>query len=680
FPVFARAWDEACAHLDPALTEVVFEGSQEELDRTEVAQPALFAFQVALAALLAAHGVRPSFLVGHSVGEVAAAHLAGVLDLRDAATLVRARAALLRELPADGAMAEVRAGAAEVAAALRDVPGVGVAAVNTQDATVVSGDGAAVDEVVARWRRAGVDAGRLRTRGAFHSHHCDPMVPELAAVAATLAFRAPRVPVVSTVLGEPTDEITTPGYGARQLRAPVLFHRATTWLHAHDPSLLPIPSTANGPSALLNWLARAHTGGLPVDWRGLVPHARRVTLPTYPFQRESCWAGEEEQAGDPEATDFVAPVEVSADADTIRFSLEDLEDLEDADAAVEAAVEAEAEQDPAAPDEADEAEPEPDEVAEAEYEPEPDEVAEAEYESEPDDTPPADSEQEPLELPPAPLPSEALPFEALPSEFITPPVPAAGAPDSTDGLLSVPLDGVDGAVPDTGVFDVPGAEPIAGVGTACRLPGGVDSPGALWRLLSEGGDAIVPLPPADRGWESGGPGGYLDGAGEFDAAFFGLSPSEALATDPRQRLLLETTWEALEDAGVDPTSLRDTTTGTFVGVGADHPDAPGGCPSATSGRIAQALGLVGPAVTVATACSSSLVAVHLASESLRSGESGLALVGGVEVLSTPEATKRQVDGPKRKPFSERPDDTGWSEGVAVLVLERLSDALAAGHP
>ncbi|MFI9155808.1 SDR family NAD(P)-dependent oxidoreductase [Streptomyces sp. NPDC053367] len=253
-------------------------------------------------------------------------------------------------------------------------------------------------------------------------------------------------------------------------------------------------------------------------------------------------------------------------------------------------------------------------------------------------------------------------------------------------------------------------EPLAIIGIGCRYPGGVTSAEDLWEIVAEGRDVIGPLP-TDRGWDLerlyspdrerigttyARGGGFLTGMGDFDAEFFGISPREAVAMDPQQRLLLETAWETLEHAGIDPTSLRGTDTGVFVGItGSDYGilvpgeyegyRVTGTMSSVASGRIAYTLGLEGPAVSVETACSSSGVALHQAAQALRGGECSLALAGGVTFMTTPitmtEFSRQGANSPdgRCRAYAASADGTGFSDGLGLVLLERLSDARRNGR-
>ncbi|MFF7172628.1 SDR family NAD(P)-dependent oxidoreductase [Streptomyces pseudovenezuelae] len=344
FPAFATVFGELCDAftplLDRPLREVIDDPDGDLLHRTDYAQPALFAYEVALHALLADCGVRPDFVVGHSIGELAAAHIAGVFSRADAVRLVAARGRLMAELPADGAMFAVRAAPADVVKQLDEEPGarVAVAAVNGPESVVLSGDEEAVSALAARLGRT---ATRLKVSHAFHSPLLDPMLDRFREVAESVTYHRPTVPVVSTLTGRPEpDAIRTAEYWVRQARETVLFADALHWLDRAGVTAY----VEAGPSAALTAaaeecvepdsaalftsgadtavaLAELHVHGVPVDWRSVYAGtgARRRPLPTYPFQRQRYWLDVRDQGGRAART-LVGEAQPDADGPGTRYS------------------------------------------------------------------------------------------------------------------------------------------------------------------------------------------------------------------------------------------------------------------------------------------------------------------------------------------------------------------------
>ena len=351
-PVFARALDETCAlldaDLDRPLRTLLFAGKGEDtlpLDRTEYTQPALFALETALFRLLVHHGLRPDFVLGHSIGEVAAAHAAGVLSLPDACTLVTARGRLMQAMRSDGAMIAIDATEAEVLASLPD--GVSIAAVNGPSAVVVSGDEQAALDLAAEWKSAGRRTKRLAVSHAFHSSHMDEMLGEYQAIAEKLTFSAPKIPLLSTLTGQLAGAaLSTPDYWVRQVRQPVRFADGVRALHdagvttfievgpdavltpgAHaclpegtKSAVIPAMSARRPePRTFVTALARAWVNGADVDWTRSFEGAAPIPLPTYAFERERYWL-------DPVA----APASTVDDAETRFWSAVGRADLADA--------------------------------------------------------------------------------------------------------------------------------------------------------------------------------------------------------------------------------------------------------------------------------------------------------------------------------------------------------------
>ncbi|MER7157776.1 type I polyketide synthase, partial [Streptomyces lydicus] len=699
-PVFADRIG-ACAdalrpYVDWSLTDVLrgVPGAP-PLEGDEVIQPALWAVMVSLAALWRSAGVEPAAVVAHSQGEIAAATAMGALSLQDGARIVALRSRVLNRIAGRGGLLSVELPAEQVRRDLVAVAtSLSVAAVNGPAHTVVAGPGAALDALAAHYGQD-VRTRRIPIDYASHSADVEELREELLTAFAGIAPRSIGVPFHSTVTAEPIDTAELDaGYWFRNLREPVRFGPAVEELlrsgHSTFLEVSPHPvlamgirqaiDTYGGDGAALSTLRRGHgdrhrfltaaaeafVHGVAVEWAALLPGSAPLTdLPTYPFQRRSCWP-----SGMPGATvTEQLPDATPAPVVDGRSVLELVQSLM---AVVLGAGSA-------------------------------------------GDVRPGRTFREmgldsamTLELRERLSVATGLNLAStLLYDHPSPAALAAAIGELTAGASTADRPTV---VPER----ADDRDPVVIVGMACRFPGGVRSPDDLWSLVDTGTDAIGDFPD-DRGWDLATlhhpdperigtsyvrRGGFVRDVTDFDAEFFGISPREALAMDPQQRLLLEVAWEALERAGIDPATLKGSRTGVFAGAmhsgygpsmeAAGHGVAghllTGTSASVISGRISYVLGLNGPALTVDTACSASLVALHQAVRAVRAGECSLALAGGVTVMATPgmfvELSRQRVlaaDG-RCKAFSLQADGTGWGEGAGMLVVERLSDARRHGHP
>ena len=735
-----RACEQALAeHLQWSLWDVLAGAeSAPGLDRIDVVQPVLFAMMVSLAEMWRACGVRPAAVVGHSQGEIAAAHIAGGLSLHDAARVVALRSRLLTALVGQGSVVSVAAPVEWVREQLERWDGrISIGGVNGSGSSVgVVGETQVLEEFICECELEGVRAREVPATVASHSPYVEPLREQLLDALGGIEPCSGSVPFYSTVTGRALDCADLgPEYWYRNMREPVQFERALRELHrdgrrtfveisphpllavglrqtveewgeelheSDDAEELTVVGTLHrgvgGSVGFMRSLAEAWAQGVNVGWDTVLatPGARRVRLPTYPFQRRRHWfdqlapvvetATDGRDAADPE--DHVSPGEMSATdvSDHVVLSKSLLGrrlasaprsehrrivgEMVDAQVAIIAG------------------EDSPEDVESS-----------CAFKDLGLDSRAAVELCNRLRTVTGLRLSAALMFDH--------PTPAA-----LSAYLLRELTG-SGAKVMAAPRSKRSEEPLAIVGMSCRLPGGVRSPEDLWELVSSGTDAIGGFP-TDRGWDLEGmydpdpdhsgktytrEAGFLYDAAQFDAAFFGISPREALAMDPQQRLLLEVSWEAFEDAGIDGRSLSGSQTGVYAGInrldynprlwldpdGLEGYHMTGGSASVIAGRVSYVFGLQGPALTVDTACSSSLVALHLACSALRRGECSLALAGGVTVMATPglfAAFSRQralaLDG-RCKSFSSSADGTGWGEGVGVLLVERLEEAQRNGH-
>lgn len=696
-PAYARHLDQIAALADPVLPApllaTMFDTSEDTaLHRTLFTQIALFAHGVALCRTLEEAGIKADQLIGHSVGEIAAAHVAGVFDLADAVRIVVARGRLMDSVGTDGAMASVRADIDTTTSVVAVGDGrLDIAAANGPYSTVISGDLDAVDEAVHRLAEEGLRARNLEVSAAFHSHHMDAVLDDFRAEVAGVRLNPPSRPLMSTTDGKPADaqKMQSPDHWVRHIRESVRFDLGLASLldigvtaffevgaesvlttliegsHARGTRVTAVSCCTPGAEfvSFLTSAVAAHTLGHEVDWTRIDSrlNGEWADLPGYDFgakvsaaddRLDNVEVGGERKPGSVSLPEVLAALELVWSSRGLTLGSDDstlpLADSTLSDLGMTSAM-----------------------------------VLELRDEL---------SDLTGLQIP------TAMVFEYPTPRTLADALAHASAAQNHAEPRTAAL-APRGARTDTA------DDPIVVISAACRFPEGISNTEMLWDRIASG----IPIRsawPSDRApsWSEPGDhpqvGGFLDDHDHFDAAFFGISPREARAMDPQQRIALELSWEAIERASVNPASLRGNEVGVFFGAmagdydvaAAEVGDAFGGhrltgsSSAVISGRVSYTLGLIGPNLTVDTACSSGATAIHLAASAISSGECELALAGGITVMSTPRMfTDFQKLGGLApdgvcKPFSDLANGTVWSEGGGVLVLARESYAREHSMP
>ncbi|MFI8946968.1 amino acid adenylation domain-containing protein [Streptomyces sp. NPDC053750] len=662
-PVFARrigdCADALAPHVDWSLMDVLrAEGPATAYDRANVSEPALFAIQVALAELWRSHGVRPHAVAGYSLGEVAAACVAGALDLDEAARVIALWSQAQARVTAPGAMALLALSPDEVRDRLAPLgEAVSVAGLLAPRSVVVAGDRDAVVELADRVRAEGTYARRLSLGVACHSPLMEEQRDWLLAALGEVARRDVDLPFYSSVTGGrmPTRDLDA-GYWYRNMRQAMLFEQVTRALLADGHTTLVEPGAH--PVLITAMRSTAEAAGNPARVVGTLNRADQGMDGFRASLAEVCAADARETSAAGDAVEALCDLIVAA----VRGGT--VPEVTVGGATLG----------------------------------------------------PGDHGTGLLDLGFDSLALVALGERLehrlgvrLESTF-TLDHPSV---DALVRALEPRLRPADTAHPEPATDRRRGAapspsEPVALVGMAFRLPGGITTRDRFWEVLSEGVDVVGEIPadrwsqsPLDLGEVTTTQGGYLTDVDGFDPLFFNISPKEAQLLDPQQRLLLELTWEAFEDAGIDPLAAgRDRRVGTYVGiynndyqqVGADLGHAPdaytytGNMANAAAGRISYAYGFRGPSMAVDTACSSSLYAVHLGMRELRQGGCDMVVAAGVNLILSPEVhlswSRLNALSPtgRCRSFDDAADGYIRSEGGAVVLLKRLSDAERDGDP